>query len=827
MRRFRIPRLALLVALIALLAAPVAFGALAPQPGQRIDLKVLLIGATGQEATFGGWKAQLEREGVPYDTIIADNADGTITDARLADYSAGWAKYQAVILATGDLVHDVNGQFLTALNPDEWAALDRFETTFGIRRISDNTQPTAAHGLNFATNVGAQDGLAATLTATGRTIFPYLQGPVTIDDSGGAASVEAFGSQATPAFPDPTFQTLLTGPNNSAYLGIYNKPDGREEMVMTVDSNQFQNHAWLLRHGMLTWVTRGYFLGTQRNYFEMHVDDIFLPDDRWSTTEKKTGIEVDNPSAPGTTVVGADEYECTRDATVTTLPQCPPLIRMTPADVTFAQNWQTQNGLVLDMVYNGFGSVEAEQETGLADPLTTAFVNARNSFRWINHTYSHPNLNTASQATIESEISQNIAWAQQKGIPIDPTELVTGEHSAVGNSSTTIPNPIPQNPALAPALTATGIQWIASDNSREQNGAQRGIGPALTVPRYPSNVYYNVATQAEQLDEYNHIYLPPSLGGVCVASATNTCRTAPATWEEYLSSEANIMYSHLMLNDARPHYAHQSNLVEETGTQGRILYAVMDRVIARYKQAFNAPLVQLTQKQIGEEIARHQAWASIRGSGQVSAYLLDGQIHIQNRTASTVQVPVTGVAGIGSAYGGVTSGWTSIAPTSEITRPAPAGGQPVSRGTTPQAGQPVKKQAGKAKSKVRKLKLTNVRMSPTRFGVKGRRGGSRITWKANRAATLRLSFEKAGKGKRVRANCLKSTKKLKKRKSCVRYSPMGRFNHKVAAGNGRLKFTGKIGKRTLRPGTYRLRAVLTDGKGNHSPVRNVKFVVKR
>ena len=56
---------------------------------------------------------------------------------------------------------------------------------------------------------------------------------------------------------------------------------------------------------------------------------------------------------------------------------------------------------------------------------------------------------------------------------------------------------------------------------------------------------------------------------------------------------------------------------------------------------------------------------------------------------------------------------------------------------------------------------------------------------------------------------------------------MGRIQRKVASGNGRLKFTGKVGKRTLRPGTYRLRAVLTDGKGNHSPVRTLKFVVKR
>ena len=44
-----------------------------PQPGQRIDLKVLLISADGTEAGFGAWKAALDREGVPYDTIVAYN----------------------------------------------------------------------------------------------------------------------------------------------------------------------------------------------------------------------------------------------------------------------------------------------------------------------------------------------------------------------------------------------------------------------------------------------------------------------------------------------------------------------------------------------------------------------------------------------------------------------------------------------------------------------------------------------------------------------------------------------------------------------------------
>jgi hypothetical protein len=810
-RRLRIPRIALFATLLALLAVPVALGAVAPQPGQRIDLKVLLISANGNEATFSAWKAQLDREGVPYDTIIADNADGTITDARLADYSANYAKYQAVILSTGDLVHQVGTQFVTALNPDEWAALDRFELTFGIRQLSDATQPSAAHGLNFASSVGAQDGQIGQLTAAGQAVFPYLQGPVPIDNS--STFDDAFGYQATPAFPSPTFETLLTGPNNSSYLGIYNKPDGREEMVMTVDSNQFQNHAWLLRHGMLNWVTRGYFLGTQRNYFEMHIDDIFLPDDRWDTVQKKTGVEGDG-EAPGTTVVGTDEYECTRDATVTTLPQCPPVIRMLPADVDRAIAWQNANGLKFDMVFNGFGSTEAG---GAADPLTQKFLADKNQFPWINHTWSHPNLNTATQATIESEISQNQQFAAQNGLPIDPSELVTGEHSAVGNSSTTIPNPIPQNPALAPALATTGIQWIASDNSREQNGAQRAIGPALTVPRYPSNIYYNVGTMAEQLDEYNHIYLPPALGGVCVASATNTCRTAPATQQEYLDSETNIMFSHLMLNDPRPHYAHQSNLAEE-GT----VYPILNAVIARYKSYFKAPLVQDSQKQAGQELQRQSLWKTARDANQVSGYLLDGQIHIQNRSSASVEVPVTGVESIGDVYGGIRSGWATVAPNSELVRAAPSTGQPVKRAG--QAAPPAKKQAGKPKSKVRKLRLTKVKITPSRFS---RRSSARISWSSNRAARLRLGIEKSAKGKRVRATCQKPTKRLQKKKNCTRYIPQARINKKVAAGNGRLKLTTRVGKHRLRPGIYRLRAVLTDGKGNHSPVRNVKFVVKR
>ena len=143
---------------IGLLAATVVLAATPndPQPGQRIDLKVLLLSADGTEPGFAAWKAELDREGVPYDTLVAFNGQtraATLTDAQLADYGANHAKYQAVILAGGDLGHVVNNpggttSFLSAFTDAEWTALARFERTFGIRRLSDFTAPSPLHGLN-------------------------------------------------------------------------------------------------------------------------------------------------------------------------------------------------------------------------------------------------------------------------------------------------------------------------------------------------------------------------------------------------------------------------------------------------------------------------------------------------------------------------------------------------------------------------------------------------------------------------------------------------------------------------------------------------------
>jgi hypothetical protein len=800
--------LVLVVAAVLAAAVPVAMGASPANvlPGQRIDMKVLLMSADGTDSDFGAWKAELAREGVPYDTFVAYNGQtkaATLTDATLADYTNHHAKYDAVIQTNGDLVHAVGSgasiSYLSAFTDAEWATLAKFERTFGIRQLSDDTAPSPAHGLNLVGTGGAQDGKVGTLTVTGRAAFPYLKGPIPIPDND-PATAEAFGYEGTPVNP-ATWETLVAGSSSTAtqptaYLGIYTHPeDGRQEMVMTVASNENQSDGQLLRHGMLSWVTRGVFLGYQRNYLELQIDDVFLPDDSWDTTTHTTDYDPAHA------------------------------IRMDAADADKAVAWSKANGIRLDLVYNGFGSDQATQP----DALLTDLQANKSTFGWINHTYDHPNLDCSSQTFITNEITRNVQWAQQKGFAISPSELVTGEHSGLANTRpgnpgtidppnldaadpagtgalpagnyfygvsattahgettasessqvtvaagqgvnlswnavchatsykvyratsatgpwalvTTVPesptaetdtngtprvvgftdtdaatqtgappaangatvDAYPQNANFVGALTAAGVKYVASDASKDYPnppdsktvptstvypaGTPFTDGAALAIPRYPTNVYYNTATQAQQLDEFNWLYQPTE---GCNATTRTDCfpvNTPDKTFAQYVAGENQVMFRHIMGNDPRPHFFHQTNLAETTTAGGGIFYQVIDPLLATYHSEFadDAPLIQLTPAQIGQTLTQQSTWAAELASGKVTAWLQDGVIHVKNSDTTATDVPLTGTT-VGSAYGGQKSGWTSIAAGAEQTFTPADPGNTAAPGVSgsPQVGQ--------------------------------------------------------------------------------------------------------------------------------------------
>ncbi len=248
-----------------------------------------------------------------------------------------------------------------------------------------------------------------------------------------------------------------------------------------------------------------------------------------------------------------------------------------------------------------------------------------------------------------------------------------------------VESPYPQNPNLIPAFQGAGIQYFGSDASKPYPdpsisgstaeaypaGSTFTDGTAQAIPRYPTNIYYNVSTEAQEVDEFNALYTPVAQGGKCTASATTTCETSPATFAGVVSDVDTNMFQHVMGNDPRPHYFHQPNIMGSPppgpATAGTppatspsvgdgLFYSVLNPLLEEYAKYFNAPIEQPTMAQIGQLLAEQQAWSK---ASKVSGYIEGNQVTIQNSGAA-ISVPLTGVTGVGSVYGGIQSGWTSV-----------------------------------------------------------------------------------------------------------------------------------------------------------------------
>ncbi|WP_326649448.1 hypothetical protein [Streptomyces sp. NBC_01750] len=647
-------------------AVPSSVAAAAAAPAPRIDLTVLVVDDGG--GAVGAIVSELKDTGVPYRTVRLDDPGRPVVDAAfLSDTVSGRprAKYQGIVVPD----EDPFGADSTA-GAAENAALFAYERTFGIRQVDAYTWSHPGVGLEYVDNggyAGVLDGAQSAVTAAGRTgPFGYLDGPVRFEDNS-ALVAESYGFAGKPreGFTSYLDTPVGDGAARGSLVGEY-AHDGRSELVVTFAYNQYQRQFRVLARGIVEWLTQGIHLGQSRSYFSVHVDDVFAPDARW---------DKDRNCTPGDIDCGDGGEETTTD------------IRMTAADAQYARQWQQTSGFTLDMVYNAGAGEEWKTEHGGTDALAAQLVADRAQYRWVNHTYTHlflgcvqdvsvvpwqcakdttGNTRWTSRADISAQIRDNYNWAVGKGIPTDRTELVTGEHSGL----MTLPQQPQDNPNLAGALADNGVKWVASDNSREPQ--QRKAGAALTVPRHPMNVYYNVGTAAEMADEYNWIYTAEGDGGsgVCETNPASTCLAEPLdTATGYASyivpQEARTALSHVIANDPRPHYVHQSNLAEE-----RILYPVLDKVLADYRALFadSAPLVNPSQRDAGTELQRRAAWNKALADGRVTAYRIGATVTVQ--APSGVTAPVTapegtrkqllvGTAVFGTPYAGARSAWTS------------------------------------------------------------------------------------------------------------------------------------------------------------------------
>ncbi|HEV2727407.1 MAG TPA: hypothetical protein VGV34_03880, partial [Solirubrobacterales bacterium] len=122
--------------------------------------------------------------------------------------------------------------------------------------------------------------------------------------------------------------------------------------------------------------------------------------------------------------------------------------------------------------------------------------------------------------------------------------------------------------------------------------------------------------------------------------------------------------------------------------------------------------------------------------------------------------------------------------------------------------------------------LSSLRVKPKAF-VAGAKKPATISYSSSEAAKVTFKVERVSKGARVGGACVKRTPANAKRKACPRFVPLaGSFSQAAKAGPNSLSFKGRLGKKALASGPYRLVAVALDPAGQSSPAVRTRFQIK-
>jgi hypothetical protein len=619
-------------------SAPATAPPVGPHGGVNLDVLVVTDGTPAIQAI----SQELATEGVPSTVInLHQPSRPVITRALLARTVPGGGKggnFDGVVLP---------GPAPNGLSGAESAALAWYERAFGVREVDAYAPPMPAMGMSAPPAYsGLLSGRAGVTAAGTRAGFGYLNGSFPF--AGGPAGPAPFGYLARPepgSGAVPLVTAAIPGTAGTGTLVWQYDHGGRQRLGIGFGYAYAQAQFHYLGHGIVDWLTRGVNLGEWRNYLDIAYDDMFLGDAQWSTVGHCT---------PGDTT-------CPQGTPMT------PTIRMKPADVAYAVQWEKQHHFTIEFLYNGGASSRFAVHG--TDALLVATRPVAKDFYWVNHTYTHAYLGcqqdfrvvpwqcvrsdghivwAAGPGLIDSQIRQNFTWARKNGIPAEPGVVASGEYSGLR----ILPQQPADNPYLVQAMGANKIHWIVLDASREPD--MRPVGAALGVPRHPIDVGYDVDTVASEVNEFNWYNDSRADGGSgqCQGSKVTACLKplSPKTgWARVIvPQQVQIVYDAVLSNDPRPFFMHQSNL-----TGDRLGYPVMDGVLSAYRAVYapSAPIENLPTSGDGTVLHDRQLWEQAQRAGSVTAWVQGSKVTVSGPPGTVVPVTVPAGTTVGSAAG--------------------------------------------------------------------------------------------------------------------------------------------------------------------------------
>jgi hypothetical protein len=223
-------------------------------------------------------------------------------------------------------------------------------------------------------------------------------------------------------------------PPGSVYGATRTYADGREALVLTFSQSPTALHTLGLTYGVVSWVTRGLFVGERHVYLSPQLDDFFLASVIYPVT--------------GTT------YRCSA-ADLQAFASWQKAVQSDPVTMNFRAAF----------AFNAYGARPAGQ-----DPLTDEARELAPSFAWINHTWDHADLNPMAYAAAFEEFSKNHQYALGGLSPYSVENLVTPGISGL------------DNPEVMRAAYDVGIRQLVSDTTKPVRTIRRPT-PATTTRR--------------------------------------------------------------------------------------------------------------------------------------------------------------------------------------------------------------------------------------------------------------------------------------------------------------------------------------------------------
>jgi len=126
---------------------------------------------------------------------------------------------------------------------------------------------------------------------------------------------------------------------------------------------------------------------------------------------------------------------------------------------------------------------------------------------------------------------------------------------------------------------------------------------------------------------------------------------------------------------------------------------------------------------------------------------------------------------------------------------------------------------------IRPHRFAVTRGARRRGHTRGAHRGATVTYTVSEPARVTFAVQAITTGRKKGTSCVKATARLRHARRCVLVLPKGTLTQGAHGGSNQLSFSGRMGRRSLPPGHYRLTVTAADPAGNLSAVKTVTFTI--